>query len=545
LFGATVFAFAIILAVFLAGLGIGSAVAAGALRRGLVPLRGLAWSQVLLVPAILLAAFLLSRVLPYASPSANTPVDALHGMHVLRAIDVILPSAVLWGMSFPLALAAINQAGGDPGRSSGLVYAANTVGAILGALLVSFWAIPTFGTRWAQQGLVVLAGVSAAVLFHGARTGTEREAARSGWEIPPAWALAAACIAAATLPGLSQVFLAHGRYIWWVDPRDRYPYVSEGASSTVAVHIAPDGYKNFHVSGRVEATNNPNDLRTERLIGHLTGLLHPRPQSVLVVGLGGGVSAGALSLYPEMKRLVICEIEPRVVGAAQEFAAENYGVLSDPRVEIVFDDARHFLATTREKFDVITSDPIHPWVRGNSILFSREYYEIVKARLTPGGIATQWVPLYETSELAIQIQMNTFVHAFPSGTVWNTAITGRGYDVVLVGGAEPLRIDVDQIEKRIRNNPQLYRSLREVKISNAIDLLATYGTRGADMKRWLEGVPVNRDFSLKLEYISGLALNAGEADPIYAHMIAGRRYPDWTATPTAHADLRRRLGLPE
>ena len=160
---------------------------------------------------------------------------------------------------------------------------------------------------------------------------------------------------------------------------DQYPYVSEGAASTVAVHIAPNGYSNFHVSGRVEATNNPNDLRIERLLGHLSALVHPKPESVLVVGLGAGVTAGALTLYPEVKRIVICEIEPRVVGAANLFARENYAVLSDPRVQIVFDDARHFLATTREKFDIITSDPIHPWVRGNSILFSREYYEIVKA----------------------------------------------------------------------------------------------------------------------------------------------------------------------
>jgi spermidine synthase len=540
LFGATVFAFAIILAVFLGGLGIGSAVAAGLLRRGVSPLRGLAWTQLLLVPTVLLSAFVLARVLPYASPSASTPVQALHGLHVLRTIDVILPSAVLWGMSFPLALAAVNQAGGDPGRTSGLVYASNTVGAIAGALLVSFFAIPAYGTKWAEQSLVVLAGLSAAILFYGARG--RRDAPRSGFEIPPAWALAAGLIAAALLPGLSKVFLAHGRYLWWVDPRDRYPYVSEGASSTVAVHVAPDGYKNFHVSGRVEATNNPNDLRTERLIGHLTGLMHPHPKSVLVVGLGAGVSAGALTLYPEVKRIVICEIEPRVVGAAQLFTAENYSVLTDPRVEIVFDDARHFLATTREKFDVITSDPIHPWVRGNSILFSREYYEIVRARLEPGGIATQWVPLYETSELAIQIQMRTFTDAFPNGAVFNTAITGRGYDVVLVGGTAPLRFDLDVIDARIGNNARLHESLREVRITNAVDLLATYGTSGPDMKKWLDGVPVNRDFSLKLEYISGLALNAGEADPIYEHMVAGRTLPPFTGSERAVEELRRRLG---
>jgi len=242
-----------------------------------------------------------------------------------------------------------------------------------------------------------------------------------------------------------------------------------------------------------------------------------------------------------VKRIVICEIEPRVVGAARQFAAENYAVLDDPRVEVVFDDARHFLATTREKFDVITSDPIHPWVRGNSILFSREYYEIVKARLEPGGIATQWVPLYETSELAIRIQMRTFIDAFPNGTVWNTAITGRGYDVVLVGGTGPLELDLESIDRRMRTNARLFQSLREVRISSAVDLVSTYGTNGADMKKWLEGVPVNRDFSLKLEYISGLALNAGEADPIYEHMIAGRSIPPFTGSAGSLAELRRRL----
>jgi spermidine synthase len=167
LFGATVFAFAIILGVFLGGLGIGSAVAAAMLRRGLPPLRGLAWSQLLLVPCLLLAAFLLARVLPYGSPPASTPVQALHGLHVLRAIEVILPSAVLWGMSFPLALAAVNRAGGDPGRTSGYVYASNTVGAIAGALLVSFWAIPAYGTRWSQKLLVFVSGLFSSIVFCG------------------------------------------------------------------------------------------------------------------------------------------------------------------------------------------------------------------------------------------------------------------------------------------------------------------------------------------------------------------------------------------
>ncbi|HTQ02694.1 MAG TPA: fused MFS/spermidine synthase [Polyangiaceae bacterium] len=542
LFGATVFAFAIILAVFLAGLGLGSALAAYLLRRGQRAARALGWTQLLLVPALFFSGLVLARYLPFASPPNITPLLALHGLHVVRAVVVILPSAVLWGASFPFALAAAAASSADTGRSSAYVYAANTIGAIAGSLGVSFWIIPSYGSGVAGQLLAGLAGVSAAVAFQAlARAATQGGRAGKGSGIEPTWALAAGALAAALVPSLSPVFLAHGRYIWWIDLHDRFPYVSEGAASTVAVHVGPDGYKNFHVAGRVEATDNPADLRTERLIGHLSGLPHPHPQSVLVVGMGGGISAGALSLYPEVKRIVICEIEPRVVGATRQFGEANYHVLDNPKVEVVFDDARHFLATTHEKFDIITSDPIHPWVRGNSILFSREYYEIVRTKLNPGGLATQWVPLYETSELAIKIQMQTFMAAFPNGTVWNTQTSGKGYDVVLVGGEAPLRLDVASIQRRIDENPRIKQSLAEVKIDNVVDLLAMYGASGSDMKNWLAGTPINRDFSLKLEYISGLALNLGEADPIYAHMVAGRTYPAFVASGSLDQELRRRV----
>jgi spermidine synthase len=543
LFGATVYAFAIILAVFLAGLGIGSALAAYLLRRGQNAVKGLVWSQLGLIPSVFLAAYLLADALPYGSPPSWTPLAALHALHVVRAVDVILPGAIFWGMSFPFALAAANAGSEDTGRTSGHVYAANTVGAILGAIGISFGAIPAYGTQFAQRLLVLGAGLSATILIAAIRQPAALAIGATRRPISPVWPLVACALAAAFLPGLPDMFKAHGRYIWWANQADKYVYVSEGAASTVAVHIAPDGYSNFHVSGRVEATNNPNDLREERLMGHLAGLYHPAPESVLVVGMGAGITTGALSLYPEVKRIVICEIEPRVVGAAQQFTRENYGALTNPKVEIVFDDARHFLATTREKFDIITSDPIHPWVRGNSILFSREYYAIVKDHLKPGGIASQWVPLYETSEAAIKIQMRTFVDAFPDGTVWNTLVSGKGYDVVLVGAAAPLHLDARAIQDRIDRSPQIAQSLRDIKIANATDLLATFAAAGPDMTAWLKGAPVNRDFSLKLEYISGLALNAAEADTIYTHMTAGRAYPAAliAAPPAVEVELRRRL----
>ena len=143
----------------------------------------------------------------------------------------------------------------------------------------------------------------------------------------------------------------------------------------------------------------------------------------------------------------------------------------------------------------------------------------------------------------IKIQMKTFMHAFPDGTVWNTMSGGKGYDVVLVGGAAPLKVDAWALQGRLDRTPALSQSLRDVKIAGVVELLITYGASGRDMTAWLAGAPVNRDFSLKLEYISGLALNDKEADAIYAHMTAGRGYPGdmITAPPPVDAELRRRI----
>jgi spermidine synthase len=156
-------------------------------------------------------------------------------------------------------------------------------------------------------------------------------------------------------------------------------YSGEGISSSVAVSDTSNGFRNFHVSGKIEASTEPEDMRLQRMLGHLPALLHQRPRSVLVVGFGAGVTAGSFVTHPTVERIVICEIEPmipKMVGPY--FAQQNYNLLEDPRVQIVYDDARHYLLTTEEKFDVITSDPIHPWVKGAAALYTQEYFELVE-----------------------------------------------------------------------------------------------------------------------------------------------------------------------
>src|SRR5262249_40664642 len=145
-----------------------------------------------------------------------------------------------------------------------------------------------------------------------------------------------------------------------------------------------------------------------------------------------------------------CEMEPLIPPTATKyFGKENFNVMNDPRTQIVYDDARHFVLTTNEKFDIITSDPIHPWVKGSATLYSKEYFELVKQHLNPGGVVTQWVPLYESDPETVKSEIATFFDVFPNGTIWGNDNAGGGYDTVLLGQAEPVKIDVDKIQQRL------------------------------------------------------------------------------------------------
>jgi spermidine synthase len=270
-------------------------------------------------------------------------------------------------------------------------------------------------------------------------------------------------------------------------------------------------------------------MRLQRMLGHLPALLHPKPRSVLVVGFGAGVTAGSFVLHPEVRRIVICEMERMIPPVATRyFAKENNNVLNDPRVEMVYDDARHYVLTTREKFDVITSDPIHPWVKGSATLYSKEYFDLVKQHLNPGGIVTQWVPLYETDLSTVKSELATFFDVFPNGTVWGNDNGGGGYDTVLLGQAEATRIDVDQLQAKLDrpDEARVAQSMYDVGFNSAIALLSTYAGQGPDLRSWLADAAINRDGNLRLQYLAGMALNNSMEGDIYRQMLAYRRYPE-------------------
>jgi spermidine synthase len=270
------------------------------------------------------------------------------------------------------------------------------------------------------------------------------------------------------------------------------------------------------------------DMRLQRALGHLAGLVHPDPKSVLIVGFGAGVTAGSFVTYPSIQKIVICEMEPLVPPAATKyFGPQNYHVALDPRTTIVYDDARHYVLTTKNKFDIITSDPIHPWVKGSATLYSKEYFQMVKDHLNPGGVVTQWVPLYESDEATVKSEIATFFDVFPGGTVWANAIDGAGYDLFLLGQNGPTKIDVDQLQARL-DSPEYSRvaqSLRDVGFNSAVDLLSIYSGQDSELRPWLADATINLDSNLRLQYMAGMALNNSREDAIYRAILDYRRFP--------------------
>lgn len=535
--GATVYTFSIILAVFLSGLGIGSSLGAMLAQRTAHPRLALAVCQLGQIAAIAWAAYTMAYALPYWSletPLAEGPLGKFL-LDLLRTGWAILPAALLWGASFPLALNGMAEGGQDPARLVGRAYAANTLGAIFGAAGSSMLLIPALGTRNAQVTLLGIAVATAVIALPPPRLRAI---------FPVAGAALLAIVAGLILPEIPWQVVAYGRQTATSDYGAKAIYFGEGMNASVAVSETAGGARFFHVSGKTEASSLLKDMRLQRMLGHIPALLHPNPRSVLIVGCGAGVTAGSFVLHPSIKRIVICDIEPlipRVV--ASYFQKENYDVVNDPRVEIVHDDARHFIATTTEKFDLITSDPIHPWVKGSAVLYSQEYFELCRQRLNPGGLLTQWVPLYEADRAVVQSEIATFFSVFPEGTIWGNDDEGFGYDTVMLGHVGPWKIDVDALQARFdRPDHALVRkSLDSLDLGSAIDLLSTYTGRHADLKAWLAPAEINRDRNLRLQYLAGLQLDSPHGAGAYDEMLSFRRFPAdiFVASP----DRLRRLKL--
>ena len=555
LFGASTYTFSLILAVFLIGLGIGSSVGSIVAKTVERPRVALGWCQLLNVGAMAWSAYMLMESLPYwpINTSITTSIWYNFQLDFVRAFWAVLPGPILWGASFPLALAAVARRGEDPGRLVGGVYAANTVGAIFGSVIASLVLVYWFGSQRAQQVLMIVSGMSGLLLLAPAQLGAAPGVPSTGSErgrtlrwVAPTMLIIALGVAAfliRTVPTIPGILVAYGRYAaTWMGQQGDIFYVGEGLSSSVAVSRFGE-VMNYHNAGKVQASSQPQDMRLQRMLGHFTTLVPKSPKKVLVIGCGAGATAGAVSIDESVERLIIAEIEPLVPRVVSEhFGEHNFHVVRNPKTQVVIDDARHFLLTTDERFDAITSDPLDPWVKGAATLYTKEFFELAKSKLNPGGTVTLFVQLYESTPEAVKSEIGTFFEVFPNGVIWGNTHQGRGYDTVLMGTVEPPHFNIDEWEARL-NSPKyaaVKDSLREISIYSAVDLFANYAGRASEMKAYLADAQINRDRDLRLQYLAGLGLNLYQSGPIYAEILRHKKYPEglFSGSPETMQKLR-------
>jgi spermidine synthase len=566
--GTSVYSFTIMLGAFLAGIALGSHSFGVLSRRWKGRARGLVLLFAATQVAIGLSALmvtLLMRHLPSTADRVQVALAALRssvfGGRVASSFSLafayLLVPAFFMGMAFPVAGAVYSLGRERIGSAIGRLLTANTVGAILGSAVSGYALIYLFGIERSLQMLVIVnvaTGCVVATSIGGRR-----------WSVVAITSCAVLfLVARGASPGwgrvwdqkLFAIYTSSGRSF---DTPERVQehlqdtevlYYHEGVNETVSV-VRPRGdvHKTFIVNGRPEASTAPVDVQLQRTLGHLPVLLHPDPRSVFVLGTGTGMTLGSTLVHPEVQRVTLGEIEEGVLGVARLFSDWNDHALDSPKLRIVFNDGRNFLASTREKFDVITADPIHPWSGGAAYLYTAEYFRTVAAALAPRGIAAQWLPLYELSTRDVRTVVRTFSEVFPHVMVWLTY-----YDAVLVGSKEPILLDENDLARRM-NRADLRSALAPIQMASARDFLSYFVMGDAGARTFAQGGEINTDDNLFLEFSAprsqgvstdgaNVAAIGAQRESIVPYLKVERVSEDqrsfWTAS-WAHSDGTGRL----
>ncbi len=519
--GSSTHAFSIMLVTFIAGIAAGAWIVGRwrALRR---TFDAFGWAELALAGFLLVSMFFY-HLLPYGFYRlglvlARTPENHVvyQFLQFLVCFAVMFVPALCLGMTLPLASRVATSELARTGRGVGVVFSVNTLGTVLGAALSGLLLLPWLGlASTLALGVALNLAIALVVLLR--RSKVLRRLSIAG---TPALVLGLVAFAGSTLDPTWDSAFAQG--LWRdrdasISPREYQTrirtldlrYHRDGAGSTVAVAATQRGpdapvHVNLRVNGKTDATSE-GDLPTQLLSGHIPMLLHHLVEDALVVGIGSGITCGAILTHPEVQRLDVVEISPEVYQAARiHFAPHNNGALDHPKARVVVDDAKSFLKTANRRYDVIVTEPSNPWMAGVSGVFSLEYYQSCLASLKPGGIIAQWVQVYETNDEAIRTVLATFGSVFPHFSVWQT-LPG---DLLLVGSAQPTAKDLDRIRRRF-HQPAVLQDLRRADV---LSLPALLGLQLVSEENGAFLVPPDTvrhsDFFPVLEYIAEKAFFA-------------------------------------
>ncbi len=516
--GASVYAFSVMLLAFLIGIALGGKWGGGYADRLLVRhgrggvLRALA--------AVEVGVGVLSCGLMYVYPELPLwyvwLVDAFGGAEwaqgtwlvslLLSGVVMTLP-AVLMGVAFPLAVRAVVGAEGRLGGPVGKIYGFNTLGGVLGAFLAGFVLLPTIqvqGTIFVAASANLLAALLL-LMVPAARSSRALGLAGVGMS-------GLVLVMVVRTPPWDPMLMTAGMYHYIEDFDDhsregimsyaveKYDllFYEEGLSSVVTVaQNHHSGNMWLANNGKIDASTS-TDMPTQVLCSILPTQFVEKPDDVLVIGLASGITAGALSLIPEIERLDVVELEPAIERAAHYFGSHNHDVLDDPRTRLLANDGRnHLVLTEEETYDLIVSEPSNPWITGVSNLFTKEFWEMGKKRLKPGGVWSQWVQMYGMDDQDLKSLLGTFAEVYPHVLVYATI---EDADLVLVGSDEPLAPSIPNAQRLFDWSPGLTEELNQLAINEPLDIVAMFQLDRPGVERLSDGAPFNTDDNMRIEY---------------------------------------------
>jgi spermidine synthase len=488
------YAFTLMLAVFLSGLAIGDALLVRVYDRIRRPLFWLGILQIATGLSVIVAAAAYRSVRELSLGILGIEGLSSWGEAValmsLRTGLVLLPSTVLLGMTFPLVGRIVSGNMEGFGRRLGTAYAANTTGAILGALVAAFVLIPWLGLRGT---LVSLSGLT---IFLGAVCA----AADLRGTLPRA-TFATAGLALALAPAF---FVSETIFHNAMEGRGwNLIYYHEGITDTTGVWEHEKSGERYLTYGDQRGTAGTLTSSVNRRQAHIAHLLHAEPVHSLQIGFGVGNTLAAAELHPEVEVLDCVELSPHVTDTAPFFWT-NEGVLDKPGVELIIDDGRNFLLRSRERYDVITLEPPEIFTADIVNLYTVEFYRLAFDALSEDGLLVQWLPTYTMEEEDTQMLVAAVLNAFPEVSLWNQGpfveMGSPPYStLVVVGSKKPLRIDLAELRRRM-NHPSLRADLEKIETGSPAALLGLYVAGTERLRQWVGDLPAVTDDRTIVDY---------------------------------------------
>jgi len=409
-----------------------------------------------------------------------------------NASALMFVPTVLFGMSFPVLTHLVTKGSQDIGSSLGIVYGMNTLGGIVGSIVAGYLLLPNLGSQQTLVCLSMLNFLSGMLLFATSSlfTGFIRKGA----------AISLSCLLFLFLlkmPNdlLKQIFM---RDTFGKKNPEQLIYLEEGLTTTVAVfNDDRSGFKDKRLilNGINMSADNMDARKYMTLLSYIPLLLIENPKNVLVICFGTGQTAGAAGAYPGINLVDSVDISPGVFRAGKFFKATNHNVANNPKVKKIIQDGRQHLLTTSTSYDVITAEPPPPRSAGSVNLYTREYYELTKRALKPGGIVSQWIPLHSQNETHVYQNFRTFLESFPYAMAWYPVRK----ELILIGSDRPIDINFSQIERHFEN-PVINKIMRDIDFPNPFSFLGSIWFLKKELKNLGSDQHVISDNNPSLEF---------------------------------------------